>query len=81
MIGPMSVSGSAGSPTLSSASAPARTNVNEIVRLTSMPMIAAASGSCEVARIDFPWRVDRTSQESRTSTGAVTRIAKKASHA
>ncbi len=29
-------------------------NVNEIVRLTSMPIIAAASRSWAVARIAFP---------------------------
>ena len=32
-------------------------NVNEIVRLTSMPIIAAASLSCAVARIALPCRV------------------------
>ena len=36
------------------ASAPATRNVNEIVRLTSMPIIAAASLSWAVARIAFP---------------------------
>ena len=58
------------------ASAPASANVNEIVRFTSMPMIAAASGSCDVARIAFPCFVVFTSQLSSTSTGAVTSTTK-----
>ena len=61
------------------ASAPASMNVNVIVRLTLMPMIAAASGSCEVARIAFPCRVDLTSQLRTTSTGAVTSTTKNSS--
>ena len=39
------------------ASAPAIMNVNEIVRLTLMPIIALASMSCAVARIALPCRV------------------------
>ena len=37
-------------------------NVNEIVRLTLMPIIAAASWSWAVARIALPCFVERTSQ-------------------
>ena len=51
---------------------PAIRNVNEIVRLTLMPIIAAASLSCAVARIALPWRVRCTSQSRRSRTGAVT---------
>ena len=50
--------------------------MNEIVRLTFTPMIAAASGSCDVARIALPCRVDLTSQLSRSRTGMVTSTAK-----
>ena len=50
---------------------PASANVNEIVRLTLMPIIAAASGSCEVARIAFPCLVDLTSQvRARAAPGS-----------
>ena len=55
------------------ASAPAMRNVNEIVRLTSMPIIAAASLSWAVARIALPCRVYWTSHTSTISTGTVTR--------
>ena len=51
------------------ASEPASRNVTEIVRLTSMPIIAEASVSCETARIAFPCFVERTNQESTTSSG------------
>ena len=44
------------------ASAPARRNVTEIVRLTSMPIIAEASVSCATARIALPGFVVRTNQ-------------------
>ena len=56
------------------ASPPASANVNEIVRLTLMPIIAAASGSCEVARIALPCLVDLTSHVSASSTGIVIRM-------
>ena len=63
------------------ASAPASAKVNVIVRLTLMPMIAAASGSCDVARMALPWRVDFTSHVKSRSTGTVTSTTKNASHA
>ena len=44
------------------ASPPASANVNEIVRVTLTPTIAAASWSCAAARIALPCRVARTSQ-------------------
>src|SRR3954471_24831654 len=53
------------------ASAPAIRNVNEIVRFTLMPIIAAASWSCAVARIALPWRVFWTSQMRRNRIGNV----------
>ena len=59
---------------------PAMRNVNEIVRLTSMPIIAAASLSCAVARIALPCRVYWTSHTSSTSTGTVTRTTNSRSH-
>ncbi len=37
-----------------------------------MPIIAAASVSCATARIDLPWRVDRTNHVSTSSTGITT---------
>ena len=46
-------------------------NVKEIVRLTLMPIIAAASRSCAVARIALPCRVRCTSHISASSTGTV----------
>jgi hypothetical protein len=46
--------------------------VNEIVRLTLMPIIAEASVSWAVARIALPCRVLFTSQVRSTSTGSVT---------
>ena len=51
------------------ASAPASRNVTEIVRLTSIPIIAEASVSCATARIAFPCFVDRTNHDSTISTG------------
>jgi hypothetical protein len=53
--------------------------VNEIVRLTSMPIIAAASLSCAVARIALPCLVYWTSHMSSTSTGTVTSTTKRRS--
>ena len=55
-------------------------NVNEIVRLTLMPIIAAASRSCAVARIAFPCFVRSTSHMSAKSTGNVTRTTMNFSH-
>ena len=51
------------------ASDPARRNVTEIVRFTSMPIIAEASVSWETARIAFPCFVERTNQERPTRSG------------
>ena len=48
--------------------------MNEIVRLTLIPIIAAASRSCAVARIAFPCRVRCTSHMSAKSTGTVNRM-------
>ena len=45
------------------ASEPASRNVTEIVRLTSMPIIAEASVSWATARIALPCFVERTNQE------------------
>ena len=50
---------------------PAIANVIEIVRLTSMPIIAAASLSWATARIAFPCFVDVTNQVRSASTGSV----------
>ena len=47
--------------------------MNEIVRFTLMPIIAAASGSCDVARIAFPCRVERTIQVRKSRSGIVVR--------
>ena len=55
-------------------------NVNEIVRLTSIPIIAAASLSWAVARIALPWRVYRTSQTRPSRTGTVTTRTNSRSH-
>ncbi len=46
-------------------------NVKEIVRLTSIPIIAAASRSCAVARIALPCRVYCTSHIRSSRTGIV----------
>ena len=55
------------------ASAEPITNVNTITRSMSMPIIAAASRSNDVARIALPVRVRVTSIQSRTmSTNAET---------
>ena len=51
------------------ASDPARRNVTEIVRFTSMPIIAEASVSWETARIALPCFVERTNQERPTRSG------------
>ena len=51
------------------ASAPASRNVTEIVRFTSMPIIADASVSWAVARIAFPCFVELTNHESTSSSG------------
>ena len=55
-------------------------NVNEIVRLTSMPIIAAASRSCAVARIALPCRVRCTSHINASNTGTVIRTTMSFSH-
>src|SRR5256885_16162717 len=53
------------------ASEPATAKVIEIVRLTLIPIMAAASRSCAVARIDFPWRGEVTDPVRGVSTGKV----------
>src|ERR687896_2520220 len=53
------------------ASEPAMAKVMEIVRLTLIPIIAAASGSWATARIALPWRVYVTNHVSSASTGSV----------
>ena len=53
------------------ASDPARKKVTEIVRLTSMPIIADASVSWATARIAFPCRVELTNQLRTTSVGTM----------
>jgi hypothetical protein len=53
------------------ASDPASANVTEIVRLTLIPIIAAASRSCAIARIPFPCRVCDTNHVSASSAGTV----------
>ena len=45
--------------------------MTEIVRFTSMPIIAEASVSWATARIAFPCFVDVTNQESSARTGSV----------
>jgi hypothetical protein len=47
--------------------------VNEIVRLTLIPIIAAASWSWATARMPLPCLVERTSQVRISSTGIVIR--------
>ena len=49
-------------------------NVNEIVRLTLIPIIAAASWSWATARIPLPCFVDLTSQVRMSRTGMVVRM-------
>ena len=53
------------------ASEPASRNVTEIVRFTSIPIIAEASVSCDTARIAFPCFVELTNHERTTSSGIV----------
>ena len=48
-------------------------NVTEIVRFTSMPIIAEASLSWATARIALPCLVDRTNHVSTRSTGTTMR--------
>ena len=50
---------------------PSSKTVNAIVRSTSMPIIAAASRSCAVARIALPRRVRWTRKVSPARTGTV----------
>jgi hypothetical protein len=56
------------------ASAEPMTKVNEMVRFVSMPIISAASRSCEVARIALPMRVPFTIQVSSTMSTSEMRM-------